>query len=420
MLDIKFIRQNPEKVREKCKSKGFKVEIEKILELDEKKRATLKSLENLRAQKNRISKELPRLKDEKEKEKIIAQARQLDNREKELEERFKETEKELKKLLFNLPNLPLDSVPKGKDEEDNVVLREVGKKPVFDFQPLDHLEIGESLDIIDVKRATKISGTRFGILKREAVWLELALLNWAFEKLTKKGFIPLLPPVMLKREMAQGTGYFEATDEKEAYFIPSDNFFLAGTAEQPIIAMHTNEVFEEKELPKRYVGFSSCFRREAGSWGKDTRGIFRVHQFDKIEMISFCKPQDSEKEHQFFLDLQEELMRQLKLPYRVVQICTGDLSFPSAASFDIETWFPSQGRFRETHSTSNCTDFQARRLNIRYRDRIGKLNFVHTINGTAFSQRPILAILENCQQKDGSIKIPKILQKRLPFKRIKR
>jgi len=281
------------------------------------------------------------------------------------------------------------------------------------------MEIAEKLDLIDIQRAAKVSGSRFGYLKREAALLEFALIKFGLDILTKQKFIPVLPPVMLKSEMARGTGYFEATDEKEAYFIPQDNLYLAGTAEQPLVAMHANEILDEKELPKRYIAFSTCFRREAGSYGKDTKGILRVHQFDKLEMISFCLPEKSKEEHNYFLSLEEKLMKALKLPYQVVNICTGDLGRPAAAKYDIETWLPSENKYRETHSTSNCTDFQARRLNIRYKNKSDKLNFVHTINGTAFSMRPLIAIIENYQQKDGSVKIPKILQKYTGFKVIK-
>jgi len=298
-------------------------------------------------------------------------------------------------------------------------LKKVGKRPEFDFKPKDYLEIAEELDLIDIKRAAKVSGTRFGYLKNEAVLLEFALINLALGTLIKEGFAPVIPPVMLKPEMARGTGYFEAVDLKEAYYLPKDKLFLIGTSEQSLLTMHANEIFEEKELPKRYLGFSSCFRREAGSYGKDTRGIFRVHQFDKVEMFSFSKPDDSKKEHQFFLKIEEDLMKKLALPYQVVNICTGDLGFPAAAKYDIETWLPGQGKYRETHSTSNCTDFQARRLNIRYRDKNGKLNFVHTVNGTAFAiPRPLIAIIENYQQKDGSVKIPQVLQKYMAGKKI--
>jgi len=249
----------------------------------------------------------------------------------------------------------------------------------------------------------------------------------AFDVLTKEGFIPVVPPVMIKAEMVRGMGYVKSKVksqkskiEEEMYFLRDDDLVLVGTSEQSIGPMHADEILQEKDLPRRYVGFSTCFRREAGSYGKDTKGILRVHQFDKVEMFSFCKPEDSIKEHKFFLSLEEKLMKLLKIPYRIVQVCTGDLSFPSASTYDLESWMPGQKEYRETHSTSNCTDFQARRLNIRYRAKAGKLNFVHTVNGTAFAiGRTIIAIIENYQQKDGSVKIPEILQKYIKIKEIK-
>lgn len=407
MLDIKFIRNNPEIVKEGCRKKGVNVDIDRLLKLDEEKRASLQKVENLRAEQNKLGKE------------EIEKAQKIKTQIKKLEPELERIEKEFQELMTQVSNLPQDDVPEGKDEKNNVVLREVGKKPKFNFSIKDYLEIGEKLDLIDVKRAAKISGSRFGILKREAALLEFALLNLALENLIKEKFIPIVPPIMLKEEMARGTGYFEAGDKEEAYFIPQDNLYLAGTSEQSLIAMHADEIFEENALPKRYVGFSACFRREAGSYGKDTKGILRVHQFDKVEMVSFTKPEDSKKEHQFLLAMEEKLMKELKLPYRVVQICTGDLGRPASAKYDIETWLPSENRYRETHSTSNCTDFQARRLSIRYRDKSGKLNFVHTLNGTAFAPgRILIALIENYQQKDGTVLIPKVLQKYIGFKKI--
>ena len=426
MLDIKFIRQNPQIVKEACQKKQVKVDIDKLLELDRKKREMLVEIENLKAEQNKISKQK------------ITEQEQI-NKAKEIKEKIKETapllkiiEKELNNLLFEIPNIPQENVPVGKDDSGNVVLRKVGKTPKFGFKTKDYIEIGEKLDLIDTKRAAKISGTRFGYIKREAVLLEFALIKYGFDVLAREGFIPVLPPVMLKSEMARGTGYFEATDRQEAYFIPDDNLFLVGTAEQSLIAMHADEIFNEKELPKRYVGFSTCFRREAGSYGKDTKGILRVHQFDKLEMISFCVPEKSKEEHKYLLSLEEKLTKAINLPYQVVNICTGDLGRPAAAKFDIETWIPSENRYRETHSTSNCTDFQARRLNIRYRDKsphqsklgtgqAGKLNFVHTLNGTAFAMgRTLIAIIENYQRKDGKVNVPKVLQKYTGLKTIPR
>ena len=422
MLDIKFIRENPEKVKEGCKKKQVKVDIDRLLEFDKKRREALQALEDMRAQKNKASKKISETKSKKEKQKIILAMQELDRNSDRLNKSLKELEEKFTQLMLQIPNLPQDDVPVGRDERDNVVLRKVGERPKFDFKPKDYLEIAEKLDLIDVKRAAKVAGTRFGYLKREAALLEFALIGLVLETLTKKGFIPVVPPVMIKPEMARGMGYPEQFDGEEAYYIEKDNLFLVGTAEQSLGPMHANEVLDEKELPRRYVAFpSTSFRREAGAYGKDTRGIFRVHQFDKIEMFSFSKPEDSIKEHQFFLEIEEKLMQDLKIPYRVVQMCTGDLGFPTVAKYDIEAWLSSESRYRETHSTSNCTDFQARRLNIRYRDKSGKLNFVHTLNGTAFAiGRTLIAIIENYQQKDGSIKIPKVLQKYTGFKEIGR
>ena len=418
MLDIKFIRENPEKVKEGCQKKQVKVDIDRLLEVDKKRRETLQALEDMRAQKNKASKNIPKIKDEKEKKKIILEMRELDKNSDRLDLTLKELDEEFNNLMFEVPNLPLDYAPVGKNEKESVVLKEVGERPKFDFQPKSYLEIAENLDLIDIKRAAKVSGTRFGYLKREAALIEFALINFAFDTLIKEGFIPVIPPVMIKPEMALAMGYLEQTDDQEAYFLPKDNLYLVGTAEQSLGPMHAGEIFEEDSLPRRYLGFSTCFRREAGSYGKDTRGMFRVHQFDKVEMFSFSKPEDSVKEHNFFLSLEEKLMSSLKLPYRVVNICTADLGRPAAAKYDIEAWLPSENRYRETHSTSNCTDFQARRLNIRYKEKSGKTNLVHTINGTAFSMRPLIAILEIYQRRDGGVDVPKILQKYTGFTKI--
>jgi len=322
--------------------------------------------------------------------------------------------------MLQIPNLPLDDVPFGKDERENVVSKEWGEKTKFDFKPKNYLEIAENLDLIDLKRAAKTSGTRFSFLKREAALLEFALVNLAFENLIPEGFVPVIPPFMIKPEPFRGMGYLERGAE-EVYYLPKDDLYLIGTAEQIIGPMHMDEVLDEKELPKRYVGFSSCFRREAGSYGKDTKGIFRVHQFDKVEMFSFCRPEKSKEEHLLFLKMEEKLMQALEIPYRVVQMCTGDLGDPAAAKYDLEAWLPSEDRYRETHSTSNCTDFQSRRLNIRYKGKDGKLDFVHTVNGTAFAiGRTLIAIIENYQQKDGSVVVPEVLQKYCGFKEIKK
>ena len=416
MLDIKFISQNPDIIKEGCKKKKVNIDIDRLLEIDKKRKEILQTLENTKGQKDKSSRKISQINNENERQKIISEMRQLDRNSDRLIQKLRELQTQFDNLMLQIPNLPQDDVPLGKDEKDNVVLREVGNKPEFNFEPKDHLEIGEKLDIIDIKRAAKISGARFSFLKKEAVLMEFALIKFAYDILIKEfQFIPIIPPIMLKSEMERGMGYLEHSGKEETYYLPQDGLYLVATAEHSIGAMHANEIFRNEALPKRYLGFSTCFRRESGSYGKDTRGIFRVHQFDKIEMFSFCKPEVSKKEHWLFLKIEEKLMKALKLPYRVVQICSGDMAFPTASQYDIETWMPSQNRYRETHSASNCTDFQARRLNIRYRNKFGKLSFIHTVNGTAFAiPRILISIIENYQQEGGSIKVPEILQKYMP------
>ena len=422
MLDIKFIRENSKKVKEACKKKQVVVDIDQLIKIDEKRRKELKQLEDIRAEKNKTTKLIPNIKDKQGKDKLISEMKEIDKRGDELEESLKELDKEFQNLMYQIPNCCFEDVPVGENEKQNVIIREESKKTKFPFKPKDYLEIAEKLDLIDIKRASKVSGSRFGYFKREATLIEFALINLAFDVLVKQGFVPVIPPVLIKPEAMKGMGYIDTEKDKaERYFLEKDNLYLVGTSEQSIGPMHKDEILNEKELPKRYVAFSTCFREEAGSYGKDTKGILRVHQFDKVEMFSFAKPEDSKKEHQFLLSLEEKLIQMLEIPYRVVQICSGDLSGPSAATYDIETWFPGQNKYRETHSASNCTDFQSRRLKIRYRrDKDKKIGFVHTLNGTAFAiGRTFIAIIENYQQKDGSIKVPKALQEYLGFKIIK-
>ncbi len=410
MLDIKFIRENPDKVKEGIRKKQASVDVDSLLALDKQKRDLLTEIEALRSRKNKLGRE------------NISEAQEIKVEIKKIGPKLEKIEKDFNTLMFSLPNLPLDDVPEGKDESCNAVLRIAGAKPKFSFLPRDYLDLAEKLDLIDVERASKVSGSRFGYLKGEAALLEFGLVNLAMNTLTKDGFIPVVPPAFIKSEMMKAMGYIDSEDDlAERYFFEKDGLFLVGTSEQSIGPMHANEVFEEKDLPKRYAAFSSCFRREAGSYGKDTKGILRVHQFDKVEMFSFCHPEKSYEEHQFLLKMAEKLMQNLEIPYRVIQLCTGDLARPSAATYDIESWMPGQNTYRETHSISNCTDFQARRLNIRYRASNGKLYFVHTLNGTAFAiGRILIALIENYQQKNGSVKIPDALQKYLKIKAISR
>jgi seryl-tRNA synthetase len=406
MLDIKFIRENPDKVKEGCQKKQVKVDIDRLLKMDKKKREFLQKIEELKAEQNKISEQGAGNEEQRKK------AKEIKDKIKKLEPELKKAEKEFGDLMRQVPNLPLDDVPEGKDESDNKILREEGKKPEFDFKPKDYLEIAEKLDIIDIKRAAKASGSRFGYIKGGAASLEFALIQLASETLTKDGFLPVIPPVMLTRKSMAAMGFLDReVDADEVYHLEKDDLYLVGTSEQSIGAMHLDEIFKEKDLPKRYFGFSTCFRREAGAYGKDTKGILRVHQFDKIEMFVFCKPGNSPEEHKSLLAIQEKLMKMLKLPYQVVHLSTGDISVSSASTYDIEAWMPGQNTYRETHSVSNCTDFQARRLNTRYKDKDG-VKFVHTLNGTALAiGRTLIAIIENYQQKDGSVEVPEVLEK---------
>ncbi len=422
MLDLKFIRENPQFIQKGAKDKGIEIDIQKILKLDAECRRLSVFIQKFREEKNKIVREKNIEKGKKIKKDLEA-----------LEKDLKAKEKELWKLLLNIPNLPAKDVPIG-DESKFEIIKNVGKQTKFDFVPKDHLEIGENLDIIDVQRASKVSGTRFGYLKNEGALLEFALINFVLEYLLKEEFIPVVPPVLIKKEVTEKLGYWQGKlDEKhtanENYYLVYDpreanptespEMYLIGTAEHAIVPMHKDEVFNLKDLPKKYVGFSSSFRREAGTYGKDTRGIFRVHQFDKIEMVEFVKPEDDEKERKKLLSIVENLLQKLELPYRVIKLASQDLAFPTAETIDIEIWMPSQNKHRETHSISTTTDFQARRLNIKYQDGAEK-RYVHILNGTAFAiGRTIIAILENYQQKDGGIVIPKILQKYLKKTSIK-
>ncbi len=417
MLDIKFIRENPDLVKEGCAKKQIKVDIDSLLKKDKERINLLKSLEALRAEKNNANKRIKTSSSESEKEDIIREMQSIKEKKGKLEKEFKKIEKEFEELLRQVPNLPLEEVPVGEGEEDNVVLRKEGTPPNFDFSPKDHLALGEKLDVIDTKRAAKTSGARFNFLKNEAALLQFALVNLAMEVATRKGFSPVITPVMLRPEMMEAMGFLERGRD-DIFYLEKDDLYLAGTSEQAIGPMHAGEVFREEELPKRYVGYSTCFRREAGSYGKDTKGILRVHQFDKIEMFSFTTPEKSKEEHELLLGVEEELMKLLEIPYQVIDICTGDLGDPAAKKYDIEAWMPGQGKYRETHSTSNCTDFQGRGLNIRYKNPQGTF-FVHTLNGTALAiGRIIIALLENNQTKEGNVRLPEALHKYLPFKEI--
>jgi seryl-tRNA synthetase len=415
MLDIKIIRENPEKIKQACQNKQVEVDIDGLLKIDQEKRSLIKENEELKSEHNKLSQKIALVKGE-EKQELINQAKNLVKKIQSSSQDLEEKQVKFEKLIRLIPNPPLEEVKKGKGEQDNRILRKWGKIPRRSFVAQDHVVLGEKLDLIDTKRAAQVSGSRFAYLKNKLVLLEFALIQFSFNFLTQKGFTPILPPTMIKKEPMAAMGYLERGEE-EVYRTVQDNLYLVGTGEQSVGPMHMNEILDE--LPRRYVAFSSCFRREAGSYGRDVKGILRVHQFDKIEMFSFSSPLKSREEHQFLLSLEEKLVQLLKIPYQVMDICSGDLGDPAAAKYDIECWLPGQKRYRETHSTSNCTDFQSRRLNIRFRNSQGQLEYVHTLNGTVFALgRILIAIMENYQQADGSIKVPKVLQKYTGFKKV--
>jgi len=400
MLDIKFIRENPEKVKTGASAKNISIDVDQVLRFDEEYRKLSGELQELQAQRNRVSKE-----------RDIEGGREIKAEIGNKEGRLLELKDKLEKLLYSVPNMPAEDVKVGKDDTQNDVVKTWGEVPDFKFTPRDHLELGETLDIIDVKRASKVSGARFAYLKNEAVLLEFALVNFALDTLTNEGFTPIVPPTLINIEAMKKLGYMENNGNEDMFELEKDGMVLVGTAEQAIVPMHMDELINSKELPKRYVGFSSSFRREAGSYGKDTKGIIRVHQFDKVEMVSFVTEEMDEDEHAYFLSLEEKLFQALKIPYQIVKMCTGDLGFPVARKFDIEAWIPTQEKYREVTSTSTTTDFQARRLNVKYQQGIDK-KYAHILNGTAFAiGRTIVAILENYQEEDGSVVIPEVLRK---------
>lgn len=369
----------------------------------DKMKNTRQELEKLQAEINAASKEIPTLPPERKKQRI-AELKPVSDRIAELKKTLAQSGGE----EIVLPNTPKDDVPDGDDESGNVVLREVGEKRAIK-NPKDYLTLVEPLGLIDMKRASKVSGSRFGLLLGAVAQMEFALVQYAQSVLLKKGFILALPPVMIKEENMAAMGYLAGGGADETYHFAKDKLYLVGTSEQSMGPMHRDEVFLPDELPKRYLAFSTCFRREAGSYGRDTKGILRVHQFDKLEMFVITRPEDSDREQLSMLSLVEQLWQGLDIPYRVVNLCAGDLGWPSARTFDIETWMPGQGQYREVGSTSTTTDYQSRRLHIRVQ-RHGKKEFVHMLNGTVFSGRPLIAIIENYQRPDGRIDVPRALR----------
>jgi seryl-tRNA synthetase len=409
MLDLKLVREDPEPVKAALAKRGPGVagQVDRLLEADTARRRLVTEVDARRAEQKRRGKEVAKATPE-EREQLLTGLRELSARLDEAEARLRAAEAELAELQARIPNLPDPATPAG-GEEDSVELRRVGTPPAFDFAVRDHLELGELLGAIDTVRAAKVSGARFGYLLGQGALLEFALVHFAMDRLVASGFVPVVPPVLVRREAMFGTGFLP-TDEQQIFRTADDDLYLAGTSEVPLVSYHSDELLDPASLPLRYAGFSTCFRREAGSYGKDTRGIFRVHQFDKVEMVSFVLPDASAAEHERLLAQEEEILQALELPYRVVDIAAGDLGGSAARKFDCEAWIPSQGTYRELTSTSNCTDYQARRIGCRVRHPGGNRP-LHTLNGTAVAVgRTIVALLENHQQPDGSVQVPKALQ----------
>ncbi|MEK7529533.1 MAG: serine--tRNA ligase [Patescibacteria group bacterium] len=403
MIDILRIRNNAEQVKENLRRRGGTTDmIDDVRALDETYRARLEQLNTLQAERNLKSTKQPT---PEEREHLKALAQNI----KKIEKDVKRIEDKMEARLRQVPNLLLDDVPDGAGDAQNEIVRTVGDIPSFAFEIEDHLTIGERLDIIDVNAAAKVSGSRFTYLKGDAVLLQMALLHYALNVLVSEGFVPTLTPHLISREAMAAMGYLDKGGEEEIYHLKHDDLVLIGTSEQSIGPMYMNTTLDVEQLPLRFVGISPCYRREAGSYGKDVRGILRLHQFDKIEMFSFTSPDQSETEHLFLLNMQERLMQGLGLPYRVIKLCAGDTGFASARTFDIETWLPAQNQYRETHSTSTTTDFQTRRLKTRIKG--GKGTYAHALNGTAFAfGRILIALLENGQEADGRVRIPNVLQ----------
>ena len=411
MLDIKFIRQNSDIVKKAAKDKLINVDIDRLLQVDEKLKTLNQKLDNLKEERNKLSSSIPTLDANKKKE-TIEYVKSLKEQIAPLEDEITPLKKEFEDLMYQVPGIPYDEVPIGESDEDNVEIKRVGEIPTFDFEIKDHVDLAESLDLIDIPRGVKVAGSRSYYLKNEAVLLEMALCRYVVDKLVKKGFTPMTVPTLVKEAPMYGTSYFPGGRD-QAYAITEDNLYLVGTSEVALVSYHSNETFESVDmLPKMYCGYSSCYRREAGTYGKDTRGLYRVHQFTKIEQVIMCEADKDVqyKLHDFLLNNAEEIMQDLKIPYRVVKVCTGDMGIGQVRKHDIEAWMPSRGKYSETHSCSSFNDFQSRRSNIKYKDKDGNTKYCYTLNNTAIaSPRILIPLLELNQNEDGSVNIPEVL-----------
>ncbi len=413
MLDLAFIRSHPDIVKEAVRVKYSSFDVDHLLEVDRQALALQRQVEEARAEQNRISKRVQQAgRDKEQRDALIAEGRQLAERIKALEPQLRALEEERQQLLLYVPNIPDPSAPIGRDESDNVPFKYWGEKPTFDFEPLDHYTLMQRLDVVDIERAVKIAGARSYALKGDAARMELALMNFAMDRIARKGFTPLIVPAMARDFCFIGSGQFPKGRD-QVYAVEDEDLFLVGTAEVSITGMYKDEILRAEDLPLTQVGYCPCFRKEAGTYGKDTRGVFRIHQFNKIEQYVICKAdhEESVRWHEQLLANSEELVQALELPYRVVNVCTGDMGDGKVGMYDLECWIPGEGRYRETHSCSYLHDWQARRANIRYRDEDGKVKFVHTLNNTAIaSPRILIPIFEIHQQSDGSVRIPLALR----------
>ena len=407
MIDLKLLRDDPDLLRASQRVRGESSEkVDTLLAADASRREAVARFEGLRAEQKQLGKQMPKAAGD-ERAALLARTKTLSDDVKAAQTAVTAAEEALRAAQLAVPNLVEEGVPPG-GEDDYVVLRQVGQRPDLD-DPRDHLELGEALRAIDVERGVKVSGSRFYFLTGLGAMLQLGLLNLAIQQAAAYGFTAVIPPVLVKPEVMQGTGFL-GEHATEVYRLEADDMYLVGTSEVPLAGYHAGEILDDLAEPRRYAGWSSCFRREAGSYGKDTRGIVRVHQFDKVEMFSYCRPEQARDEHGRLLAWEEEMLAKVEIPYRVIDVAAGDLGTSAARKYDCEAWVPSQGRYREVTSTSNCTTFQARRLNIRYRDERGHTQIAATLNGTLATTRWITAILENHQQPDGSVKVPTALQ----------
>ncbi|WP_455520863.1 serine--tRNA ligase [Parvimonas micra] len=421
MLDIKRIRTNKEEIIESLNSRFGNYNIDKVLELDEKRREIIFEVENKKARQNEVSKQVPKLKkDGVDVSDLFKEMKALSDEIKELDVKVKDLDEEIRKELLSIPNTPNKDIPIGKSDEDNVEIRKFLEPKKFDFEVKAHWDLGVDLDILDFERAVKISGSRFSVFKGLGAKLERALINFMLDLHSGQGYEEVGVPVLINRNSMYGTGQLPKFED-DMFYVPSKDLFLAPTAEVPVTNLLANEILEFEKLPTYYTAFTYCFRQEAGSAGRDTRGLIRNHQFDKVEMVKFVNPENSYDELEKLTNDAEEILKLLEIPYRVVCLCTGDIGFTSAKTYDIEVWMPSYGRYVEISSCSNFEDFQARRANIRYRDTDGKVKFVHTLNGSGLAVgRTFAAVLENYQREDGSIEIPYVLRKYMGLDEIRK